>query len=200
MAPRVVQRKRVRSSVPPSARPGCAPWLGSDDQAEWPFVPVLVATRSSPLLAHALIMGLSAGVVVQRIPAKRMFAASERPSASLPSPDVLFPTSDDRRNGAECGRFGPFFRTTRGGPEAHFGPFSVSLCRVSPTQPNHARFGTDVRSSQNQSVRESPRGRGFERAALRRSRLGSKRSGFVGGQPRRGSRRNTLGPRDRSNP
>jgi hypothetical protein len=76
--------------VPPSARPGCAPWLGSDDQADGRSVTVLVRGGPPPLLAHALIMGLSAGVAVQGTPAKRMFAASELRSASLASRDILF--------------------------------------------------------------------------------------------------------------
>ena len=40
-------------------------------------------------------------------------------------------------------------------------------------EPNHGRFGTDVRNSQNQWVSSRPCGRGFERAALRRSEHGS---------------------------
>ena len=138
--PLVVQGKRARSSLLPSARPGCAP-----DRIEWPFVTVLVATRSSPLLAHALIMRVNAGVVVQRIPAKRMFAASELPSASLPIWDILFPALGGGWNPAGRGHFRPLFRTTSTGLEARFGPFSVPLRPLSLTQPNHGHFGTDVR-------------------------------------------------------
>jgi hypothetical protein len=63
----------------------------------------------------------------------------------------------------------PFFRTTGGGRQPYFGPFSVSLGLLSLTQPNHARFGTDVRSSKNQNVTGWPKGSEFERAPLRRN-------------------------------
>jgi hypothetical protein len=41
--------------------------------------------------------------VVQRTPAKRMFAASERPSASLPSRDILFQSQGRVRNPQNAG-------------------------------------------------------------------------------------------------
>jgi len=75
------------------------------------------------LLVQRLAMGLSAGVVVQRTSAKRMFAASEPPSASLASRDILFPALGIGRNGAECGPSRPFIRTRSGDRQAHFGRF-----------------------------------------------------------------------------
>ena len=65
--------------------------------------------------------------VVQRTPAKRMFAASELPSASLSSGDILFPLPISGRNGAECGPSGSFVRTTR---RRRIGPFRA-LFRLS---------------------------------------------------------------------
>jgi hypothetical protein len=109
-----------------------------------------------------LIMGLSAGMVVQRTPAKRMFAPSELPSASLASRDILFRPLDTGRNPAECRPLGSFIRTTRTGSEAHFGPFSVSLRPHSLTQPNHAHFGTVIGTSTDQWVRASPKERSLE--------------------------------------
>jgi hypothetical protein len=64
----------------------------------------------------------------------------------MPVWDILFAALSAGRNPAELERSRPFFRTTSTGPEAHFGSFSVSLRPLSLTQPNHARFGTDVRS------------------------------------------------------
>ena len=61
-------------------------------------------------------------------------------------------------------------------PTGPFWAVFVSLRPLSLTQPNHARFGTDVRSSQNQWVPGHPEGHGFERAALRRSEQGSNSS------------------------
>jgi hypothetical protein len=71
---------------------------------------------------------------------RECFWSRSSPSASLASRDILFPRLASGRNGAECGPSRPFFRTTRTGPEAHFGPFSVSLRPSSLTQPNHARL------------------------------------------------------------
>ena len=62
--------------------------------------------------------------VVSRSDAKRMFAASELPSASLAIRDILFTPLDTGRNPAERQPLGSFIRTTRTGSEAHFGPFS----------------------------------------------------------------------------
>jgi hypothetical protein len=55
------------------------------------------------------------------------FWSRSSPSASLPSRDILFPALGNDRNGAECGHFRPFVRTTGAGRQAHFGPFSVSV-------------------------------------------------------------------------
>jgi hypothetical protein len=104
---------------------------------------------------------------------KRMFAASELPSASLASRDILFQALSTGRNAAECQALRPFIRTTGGGPEAHFGPFSVSLGRLSLRQPNHGHFGTDVESSIIQVVGGRLKGAGFEKPPLRRSEQGS---------------------------
>jgi hypothetical protein len=76
------------------------------------------------------------------------------------------------RKPAERGPFRPFVRTTSTGPEARFGPFSVSLRPLSLTQPNHGHFGTDARISINQLVTELPTWGRFERTSLRRSDLG----------------------------
>jgi hypothetical protein len=51
--------------------------------------------------------------------------------------------------------------------------WAVFRLSLSLTQPNHARFGTDVRSSTGQWVTRGPNRAGFERAALRRSELAS---------------------------
>ena len=71
----------------------------------------------------------------------------------------------------------PIIRTTR--PHRPLRAFSVSLGPLSPTQPNHGRFGTDVKSESNQRFRAKPEGRGFERAALRRGEPGSNSSVLV---------------------
>jgi transposase-like protein len=49
---------------------------------------------------------------VKRRRAKRMLAASELPSASLPIRDILFPALGTGRNPAECGPSRSSFRTT----------------------------------------------------------------------------------------
>ena len=105
------------------------------------------------------------------------FWSRSSPSANTPSRDILFPAARIGRNPAECRRFCSFIRTTDTGREARFGPFSVSLRPLSLTQPNHARFGTDVRTALIQLVRWPMRECGFERAALRRSERDSNRSG-----------------------
>ena len=99
---------------------------------------------------------------VQRSPAKRMFAASERPSASLASRDILFPALAAGRNGAERGPSRSFIRTTVTRSKAHFGPFPVSLRPLSLTQPNHAHFGTVIGTSTDQWVRGSLKERSLE--------------------------------------
>jgi hypothetical protein len=59
------------------------------------------------------------------------------------------------------------------GLRAHFGPFFVSLGPLSPKQPNHGHFGTDVESSIIQRVEWRLKVCGFERRPLRRGRPGS---------------------------
>ena len=54
--------------------------------------------------------------------------------------------------------FPPIYPNHEHRPEAHFGPFFVSLGRLSPTQPNHGHFGTDVGSSIIQRVGGPRRG------------------------------------------
>jgi hypothetical protein len=61
----------------------------------------------------------------------------------------------------------------RTGSRAHFGPFFVSLGPLSPKQPNHGHFGTDVESSRIQRVGGRLKGVGFEKPPLRRSEQGS---------------------------
>jgi hypothetical protein len=122
----------------------------SEDRAEGSWCFVLACDRgrgSRPCLDAAAAVPLYANVVVQRTPGKRMFAASELPSASLASRDILFPALVAGRNGAERGLLRRFFRTTRTGRQARFGRSSVSLRAISLTQPNHGDFGTDVGSS-----------------------------------------------------
>jgi hypothetical protein len=130
-------------SVPPSARASCAPWLAAMTK-QMAVVAVLVATRYSPLLHYVLIMRWSAGMVVPRTPAKRMFAPSGLPSASLPIWDILFPPLFSGRKPAECGHSGQIVRTTRplDGPTS--GRLSSLSGPLSPRQPNHGHFGTDV--------------------------------------------------------
>jgi hypothetical protein len=96
------------------------------------------------------------------------------PFASRPTRDILYRTSEDGRNGAEIWAFAAICPNHRAGRPAHSGRFSASLRTLSLTQPNHGRFGTDVRTAQSQGVRGSLTGRGFERAALRRSERRSK--------------------------
>ena len=76
---------------------------------------------------------------------------TEEGSTTVPLPPPSTPMSGHSfsalitgRNAAECGPSRPFVRTTRTGSRAHFGPFSVSLGPLSPTQPNHGHFGTVV--------------------------------------------------------
>jgi hypothetical protein len=116
---------------------------------------------------------LVAASVLQRTLAKRVFAASELPSASRLVRDILFVALRAGRNPAECGHFGSFFRTARGGRQPHFGPFLISLGPLSPKQPNHGHFGTDVESSIIQRVGGRPKWVGFEKPSLRRSEQGS---------------------------
>jgi hypothetical protein len=117
------------------------------------------------------------GTRVRRSSNDRTISSHPARSASLPIRDILFPAARIGRNPAECRRFCSFIRTTDTGREARFGPFSVSLRPLSLTQPNHARFGTDVRTALIQLVRWPMRECGFERAALRRSERDSNRSG-----------------------
>jgi hypothetical protein len=108
--------------------------------------------------------------------ARRGFDDSSSPSASLASRDILFPGLVGGRKAAECRLFGSLVRTTRADSEARFGPFSVSLRPLSPTQPNHAHFGTDVGSSVDQWVTGDPKKCGFEGRPLRRCWPGSNHS------------------------
>jgi hypothetical protein len=59
-------------------------------------------------------------------------------------------------------------------------PISLSVAPLPPTQPNHAHFGTDVKSAEIQGVRRRPTGSRFERAPLRRNELGSNGSVCTG--------------------
>jgi hypothetical protein len=118
---------------------------------------------------------VQASVVACRSRAKRMFAASEPPSASLPIRDILFPLVVSGWNGAEFGALRPHVRTNDTGRGARFGPFLVSLGPLSQRQPNHGHFGTDVESSIIQRVGGLPKGSGFERIPLGRSEPGSNR-------------------------
>ncbi len=63
----------------------------------------------------------------------------------------------------------------RTGWRAHFGSFFVSLGSLSPKQPKHGHFGTDVESSGNSMIWRTLRGNGFERIPLGRSEPGSNR-------------------------
>jgi hypothetical protein len=77
---------------------------------------------------------------------RRGFDDSSSPSAKTPSRDIPFHRVHRGRKPAECGHSWRIVRTTAPGPRCHFGPVSVSLGPLSPTQPNHGRFGTDVGS------------------------------------------------------
>jgi hypothetical protein len=118
---------------------------------------------------------VQASVVACRSRAKRMFAASEPPSASLPIRDILFPLVVSGWNGAEFGALRPHVRTNDTGRGARFGPFLVSLGPLSRRQPNHGHFGTDIESSIIQRVGGLPKGSGFERIPFGRSDPGSNR-------------------------
>jgi hypothetical protein len=76
-----------------------------------------------------------------------MFDPGRRRSANALCRDILFPAVDVGRNGAECGPSWQFIRTKDPARKAYFGPFFASLSRLSPKQPNHGHFGTDVESS-----------------------------------------------------
>jgi hypothetical protein len=95
----------------------------------------------------------------------------------MPSRDILFPLLIRGCNPADCGHSWQIVRTMRTGLRAHFGPFFVSRGSLSPKQPNHGHFGTDVESSIIQWVAWYPKGVGFAKAPLRRSEQGSKLSG-----------------------
>jgi hypothetical protein len=112
-------------------------------------------------------------LALYRSPAKRMLAAKELPSAKKPCRDILFPLLIRGRKPADCGHSWQIVRTMRTGLGAQFGPFFVSLGSLSPKQPNHGHFGTDVESSIIQRVAWHPKGVGFAKAPLRRSEPGS---------------------------
>ncbi len=116
----------------------------------------------------------------------RTESSNRSPSASLPVRDILFPALGGGRNPAECRASWLLIRTTRTSWEAHFRPFSLSLGPTSLTQPNHARFGTDVRVPMNQWVTAPPTRHGFERTSLRRSAPGSNNSVPCQGRRARG--------------
>jgi hypothetical protein len=105
--------------------------------------------------------------------ARASLASGPTPSASLPTRDILFRPVAGGRNRAECRLSRSFFRTTSTEPEAHSGPLSAYPGPFSLTQPNHARFGTDVRRPPDQCFSGHPNGYGFEGRALRRGKPGS---------------------------
>jgi hypothetical protein len=84
-----------------------------------------------------------------------------------------FPLLIRGRKPAACGHSWQIVRTMGTGSRAHFGPFFVSLSPLSPKQPNHGHFGTDVESSIIQRVAWHPKGVGFAKAPLRQSEPGS---------------------------
>jgi hypothetical protein len=113
------------------------------------------ALNSSPMKRCCSLKepaAMRAGIATEnpRVPrsrAKRMFAASELPSAKTLGRDIPFHRVHRGRKPAECGHSWRIVRTTAPGPRGHFRPFPASLRPLSLTQPNHGRFGTDVGSS-----------------------------------------------------
>jgi hypothetical protein len=87
--------------------------------------------------------------------------------------DILFPLLISGRNPADCGHSRQIVRTMRTGLRAHFGPFFVSRGPLSPKQPNHGRFGTDVEVQIIQRVVGRATRCGFDGRPLRRGRPGS---------------------------
>ena len=97
-------------------------------------------------------------------------------SAKTPSRDILFPLLIRGRKPAECGHYWQFVRTMSDLLEGPLRPFFVSLGPLSPTQPNHGHFGTDVGIAITQWVGGRPKGCGFEKLPLGRSEPGSNHS------------------------
>ena len=95
---------------------------------------------------------------------RRGFDDSSSPSARHPMSGHSFSAPDPRSETRRTAGFSGHLSEPRGPPpRAHFGPFSVSLGPLSPTQPNHGHFGTDVESSIIQWVGGRPKGSGFEK-------------------------------------
>ena len=125
-----------------------------------------------------ILQSTSTAICVFRKPLKtrrRGFDDSSSPSAKTPLRDILFHRVHRGRKPAECGHSWRIVRTTAPGPRGHFGPVSVSFGPLSPTQPNHGHFGTDVGIQITQWVRGRPGNAGFEKPPLRRSEPGSNR-------------------------
>jgi hypothetical protein len=88
-ASHLVEHDRIRSSVLRAARLGCA--LGSAPRNNgWRSFTVLVATRSLPLLADALIMGFIAGVVVRELQRKECLRRVSFPPPRRPVGTFFF--------------------------------------------------------------------------------------------------------------
>jgi hypothetical protein len=104
---------------------------------------------------------------------ERGFDDRTSPSAKTPCRDILFPWVHRGRKPAEYGHFRRIVRTTMRRLLPHCRPFSASLRPLSPKQPNHGHFGTDVESSIIQWVGGPRKGSGFENAPPRRSEPGS---------------------------
>ena len=143
--------------VAPFLRPGpyCSNYLVKDARQR--------ACRSSSRFCHKtlwILQATSTKICVLRKSlkkARRGFDDSSSPSASLPIRDILYSLLISGRKPAERGLLRPFVRTTASGLRGRFGPFSVSLGPLSPTQPNHGHFGTDVESSIIQRVEGAPK-------------------------------------------
>ena len=125
-----------------------------------------------------ILQSTSTAFCVVRKPLKtrrRGFDDSSSPSASR---DILFSSLRAAESPQNAGLRGYLSEPRAAAAKAASGHFpspslSLSLSALPPMEPNHGRFGTDVRNSQNQWVSSRPCGRGFERAALRRSEHGS---------------------------
>jgi hypothetical protein len=134
-------------------------WRSRDASRRWCCRPASARSKTALQAAHRpraikdrqsslrILQARSTAICVVHKPLKtrqRGFDDRTSPSASLPTRDILFPPLIRGRNPAECGDLRPFFRTTSTRLEAYFGLFSGSLAALSPTRPNHGRFGTDV--------------------------------------------------------
>jgi hypothetical protein len=160
----IPRRAALRPIQPPIPQPSRRAWAPS---ACCPSK--IASTRSGarrvPGLRRRLVDtrgdAVNTEVVLQRTTAKRMFAASELPSAKTPCRDILFPALSAGLNPAELGPSG-VISEPRAPARRPFRVISVSLGQVFLTQPNHARFGTDVGSGEIQGLRESPKGSGLK--------------------------------------